>query len=93
MQPINIYCSYWNCSDIELGHSIPLCLIACQINGTPKKTYCAKSFGVAANDSDAESDAKSDASAYYLDEDNRDDSEIESSSGESLVLESSNSEI
>ena len=43
--------------------------------------------------SDAESDAKSDTSVYHLDEDNRDDSESESSSGESLVSESSNSEI
>ena len=45
------------------------------------------------DDSDAESDAKADASVYHLDEDNRDDSESESSPGESLVLESSNSEI
>ena len=44
------------------------------------------------DDSDAESDAESDTSVYHLDEDNRDDSESESSSGESLVLESSNSE-
>ena len=45
------------------------------------------------NDSDAESDAESDTSVYHLDEDNRDDSESESSSGESLVSESSNLEI
>ena len=45
------------------------------------------------DDSDAESDAESDMSVYHLDEDNRDDSESESSSGESLVSESSNSEI
>ena len=45
------------------------------------------------DDSDAESDAESDTSVYHLDEDNCDDSESESSSGELLVLESSNSEI
>ena len=45
------------------------------------------------DDSDAESDAESDTSVYHLDENNRDNSESESSSGESLVLESSNSEI
>ena len=36
-------------------------------------------------DSDAESDTESDTSVYHLDEDNRDDSESKSSSGESLV--------
>ena len=45
------------------------------------------------DDSDAESDAESDTSVCHLDEDNRDDSESESSSGELLVSESSNSEI
>ena len=45
------------------------------------------------DDSDAKSDAESDASVYHLDVDNRDDLESESSSGESLVSESSNSEI
>ena len=45
------------------------------------------------DDSDAESDAESNTSVYHLDKDNRDDSESESSSGESLVAESSNSEI
>ena len=45
------------------------------------------------DDSDAESDAESDTSVFHLDEDNRDDSESESSFGESLVSESSNSEI
>ena len=45
------------------------------------------------DNSDAESDAESDTSVYHLDEDNRHDSESESSSGESLVSESSNSEI
>ena len=45
------------------------------------------------DDSDAESDAESDASVYHLDEDNRDYSESESLFGESLVSESSNSEI
>ena len=45
------------------------------------------------DDSDAENDAESDTSVYHLDEDNRDDSESESWSGESLVSESLNSEI
>ena len=45
------------------------------------------------DDVDSKSDAESDTSVYHLDEDNRDDSESESSSGESLVSESSNSEI
>ena len=45
------------------------------------------------DDSDAKSDAESDTSVYHLNEDNRDDSESESSSGESLVSESPNSEI
>ena len=45
------------------------------------------------DDSDVESDAELDTSVYHLDEDNRDDSENESSSGELLVSESSNSEI
>ena len=45
------------------------------------------------DDSDAESDAESDTSVYHLDEDNRDDSKSESSSGESLVSESPNSKI
>ena len=44
------------------------------------------------DDSDAESDAESDTSVYHLDEDNRYDSESESSSGKLLVSESSNSE-
>ena len=45
------------------------------------------------DDSDAESDAESDTSVYHSDEDNRDDSESESLSGESFVSESLNSEI
>ena len=45
------------------------------------------------DDSDAKSDAESDVSVYHLDVGNRDDLESESSSGESLVSESSNSEI
>ena len=45
------------------------------------------------DDSDAESNAESDTSVSHLEEDNRDDSESKSSSGESLVSESSNSEI
>ena len=45
------------------------------------------------DDSDAKSDAKSDASVNHLDEDNRDDSESESSFGQLLVLESSILEI
>ena len=45
------------------------------------------------DDFDAKSNAESDVSVYHLDVGNRDDSESESSSGESLVSESSNSEI
>ena len=45
------------------------------------------------DDSDAKSGAESDKSVYHLDQDNRDDSESESSSGESLVSESSHSKI
>ena len=45
------------------------------------------------DDSDAKSDAESDTSVYHLDEDNLDDLDSESSSGESLVSVSSNSEI
>ena len=45
------------------------------------------------DDSVAVSDAESNTSVYHLDEDNRHDSDRESSSGESLVSESSNSEI
>ena len=45
------------------------------------------------DDSDAESDAESDTNVYHLDDDNREDSESESSSGELFVSESLNSEI
>ena len=45
------------------------------------------------DDSNAESDGESDQSVYHLDGDNRGNLESESSSGESLVSESSNSEI
>ena len=45
------------------------------------------------DDSDAKSDTESDTSVYRLDEDHTDESKSESSSGELLVSESSNSEI
>ena len=52
-----------------------------------------KALRLLQNIQEDDSDAESDMSVYHLDEDNRDDSESESLSGESLVSESSNSEI
>ena len=58
-----------------------------------KRCTAQKALKLLQNIQEDDSDAESDTSVYHLDEDNRDDSESESSSGESLVSKSSNSEI